>query len=247
MTQWVEGRLVGRRSWTDNLHTLLIDAPVEPFQAGQATRLAMDIEGEQVARYYSYVNAPHERHLEFYFVSTPERPFTERLQRLRIGDTILVSPKSTGNSTLAVVPDARHLWLLATGTALGAFLSLLKTEEPWQRFEEIVLVHAVRTAEELTYRKVIRGFNERYPDRLTVVPFVSRQQAQFALQGRIPEAIGDGRLERRAGLALDPDCSQVMVCGNPGMVEDATVALEARGFRKNTRERRGQITSESYW
>lgn len=247
MNYWVEGQVVGKKSWTDNLYSLRVDAPVEPFRAGQFTQLALDIDGERIGRPYSFVNAPDERPLEFHFIAIPHGPLTDRLQALRAGDRIWVSARPAGFFTLAEVPDAPHLWLLATGTALGVFLSLLKTDELWARFGKVVLVHAARTASELTYHDEIRGFEARHPGRFTYIPFVSREDTDFAIRGRIPQAIEDGRLEERAGLPLRAQDSQVMICGNPGMVRDTIRVLEERGLRRNKRSERGHITTEHYW
>lgn len=247
MNYWVEGRVVGKKHWTENLYSLTIDAPVEPFRAGQFTQLALDIEGERVARPYSFVNGPDERPLEFHFVAIPHGPLTDRLQSLAPGDRIWVAARASGYFTLSEVPDARHLWLLATGTALGVFISLLKTDELWSRFERVVLAHAARRAGELAYRDEIQGLGERYPGRLTYIPFVSREETDFAIRDRIPAAIADGRLEDRAGLKLDPNDTQVMICGNPDMVRDTIAVLETRGFRRNKRTTPGHITTEHYW
>ena len=127
------------------------------------------------------------------------------------------------------------------------YLSILKTEEPWRRYERIVLVHAVRTVSELTYRDTIEALQREHAGQFVFVPVVSREQTPYTLQGRIPDMIEDGRLEARAGLPLDPARSQLMLCGNPGMVKDTTEALEARGFTKNRRREPGQITTEKYW
>jgi len=67
------------------------------------------------------------------------------------------------------------------------------------------------------------------------------------LQGRIPAAIQDGRLEAAAGAPIAPERSQFMLCGNPGMLKDAAAELLARGLRKNRRRTAGQITVESFW
>ena len=80
-----------------------------------------------------------------------------------------------------------------------------------------------------------------------ILGFLSREAADYALAGRIPQAIGDGRLEARAGLSLDAALAHVMLCGNPAMVADATAALAARGFRKHKRKEPGQISMETYW
>jgi ferredoxin--NADP+ reductase len=247
MSHWVQGKVVGNRHWTDELYSLQIDAPVEPFRAGQFTRLALDIDGERVGRPYSYVNAPDERPLEFYFISIPHGPLTDRLRQLQIGDPIWVSARAGGFFTLAMVPEAHNLWLLASGTALGVFLSQLKTEEPWRRFTRVILVHGVRTADELTYADEITRFAALHPKQFVYIPFVSREETAFALRGRIPEAIRDGRLEQRAGVRLQADTCQVMICGNPDMVRDTTAVLEERGFKKNRRSDAGQITTENYW
>src|SRR5574342_10359 len=111
--KWVEGKVVGLRPWTDQLFSLTVDAPVESFKAGQFARLALEIDGEQVARPYSYVNAPDERPLEFYFITVPSGPLTTRLAVLGPGDPVLVSSRPSGMLTLSELPEAEHLWLLS--------------------------------------------------------------------------------------------------------------------------------------
>jgi ferredoxin--NADP+ reductase len=137
--------------------------------------------------------------------------------------------------------------MLSTGTAIGPFLSILKTDEPWRRFSSIVLVHAVRNSEELTYQDQIRRLLDEHPVELKIVPFVSREDTGFAIKGRVPEAIKDGRLEAKSGVELSAERSQVMICGNPDMVRDTSLMLEARGLKKNRRKAPGHITVENYW
>lgn len=247
MAQWIEGRVVERIDWTGRLHSLRIEAGIEPFRAGQFTKLGLDINGEIVGRPYSVVSAPGDPVLEFYFSTVPEGPLSPRLSALKPGNAIQVSPRANGFLVLDEVPPAIHLWLVSTGTGIGPFLSILKTHEPWQRFQRVMLVHAARTPEELTYRRAIARIAEAEPKRFTYIPFLSREPADYALAGRIPQAIADGRLEARAGLAFDAALAHVMLCGNPAMVEDATAALAARGFRKHKRKEPGQISMETYW
>jgi len=248
MSKFVEGTVVGKRRWAERLYSLQVDtAEILPFQAGQFTKLALDIDGEMVGRAYSLINAPDETPLEFYFIEVPGGLLTQRLAALEVGDAVWVAPQAAGFLTLAEVPDAKHLWLLSTGTGIGPFLSILKTEEPWQRFERVVLVHAVRHADELAYGETIRDLAQQHGEQFRFVPFVSREVADFALRARIPAAIADGRLEARAGIALAPESSQVMLCGNPDMLRDTSEALLTRGLKKNRRNDPGQITLESYW
>lgn len=247
MAQWVEGRVIERIDWTPRLHSLCIEAAIEPFKAGQFTKLGLEIGSEVVGRPYSIVSAPGDPLLEFYFSTVPEGPLSPRLAQLDAGSPIQLAPKANGFLVLDEVPPSIHLWLLATGTGIGPFLSILKTAEPWQRFQRVVLVHAARAAEELTYRRAIARLLEAEPKRFSYLPMLSREPADYALAGRIPAAIADGRLEARAGLALEPALAHVMLCGNPAMIEDALAALAARGMRKHRRKEPGQISIETYW
>lgn len=247
MARWIEGTVVDNIKWTDSLYSLRVQAPIEGFNAGQFGRLALEINGKPLGRPYSFVNAPDEDILEFYSIVVPDGPLSTRLYHLESGDTVLVGPKGAGFFTLNMVPDADTLWMLSTGTALGPFLSMLKTDEPWRRFKRMVLVHAVRRVEELTYQDTIRGFAERNPEQFQYVPFVSREETDFALPGRVPAAIESGKLEERTGLRLNVEDSQVMICGNPDMVRDTQEVLAERGFSPNTRKQKGHITTENYW
>jgi len=238
---WLTGRVLENRHWTETLFSLRVEGARLSYQAGQVVRIALDINGERVARAFSFVNPPDDPVLEFYGVIVPQGPLSPRLAKLNPGDALYVAPNPAGFLVLGEVPDAETLWLLATGTGVAPFLSILRTETPWRRFKNVVLVHAVRYASELTYKDVIRGTAARY------VTFVSREPGPGSLTGRIPAAIQDGRLEQAAKLALRPETSHVMLCGNPQMLRDASAALAARGMRKHRRRAAGHITVESFW
>jgi ferredoxin--NADP+ reductase len=98
----------------------------------------------------------------------------------------------------------------------------------------------------MAYRDVLQKLQERYGEQFRVISFVSRQDTDFAIKGRIPEAIEDGSLEKKVGLILSASQSQVMVCGNKAMVHDALQVLEKRGLKKSKYRDPGQITIESY-
>jgi ferredoxin--NADP+ reductase len=239
--KWLQGRVIENRHWTDTAFSLRVEAPRLGFEAGQFVRIALE---EELARPFSFVNPPHDPVLEFYGIVVPGGPLSPRLERLRAGDRLLVASNPAGFLVLSEVPDARTLWLVSTGTGIAPFLSLLRTETPWQRFRNVVLVHAVRQAAELVYQDVIRKISKERG--LRSVTFVSREAHAGSLAGRIPSALRDGRLEKAAGLALDHD-AHVMLCGNPDMLKDAQAALAERGLRKHRRRNPGHITVESFW
>jgi ferredoxin--NADP+ reductase len=246
MSSWLEGRVLENRAWTETLFSLRVEAPKLSFEAGQFVRIALDIGGERVARPFSFVNAPDDPVLEFYGVIVPQGPLSPHLARLKAGDALHVADNPSGFLVLSEVPAAEDLWLLATGTGIAPFLSILRTGAPWERFRRVFLVHAARMASELVYRELVLDLQSTRK-QFGYVSVVSRQAHPGSLAGRIPAAIRDGRLEAAAGAAIAPERSQFMLCGNPAMLKDAGAELARRGLRKNRRRAPGHITVESFW
>jgi ferredoxin--NADP+ reductase len=244
---WNTGRVIGHKHWSNDLHTLYVDSDIEPFEAGQFVKIGLNINGEEVGHAYSLVNPPEKTPLEFYYISVPNGQLTSRLAGLKSGDSLLIAPKAHGFLTLDEVPVAKHLWLMATGTGVGPFLSILATQKPWQRYERVILVYAVRALSELNYQDLMLQLLAEHPKQFSYIPFISREIVDFALAGRIPQAIFDGRLEGRAGVNINSKDSQIMLCGNPQMVKDATNTLIERGLKKHRRFTPGHISSENYW
>src|SRR5205809_1512618 len=154
-TQWLEAKVLENRHWTDALFSLRVEGPGLQFEAGQFVRLALDIDGERIARPFSFVNPPADPVHEFYGIVVPGGPLSPTLARLQPSDTLYLAPNPAGFLVLSEVPDAETLWLISTGTGIAPFLSILRTEAPWRRFRNVVLVHAVRNAKELVYRDLI--------------------------------------------------------------------------------------------
>ncbi len=246
MDQWLEGKVVEKRHWCDNLYSLRVSAEVDPFTAGQFTRLALEIDGERVARPYSFVNTPQDELLEIHFNEVENGPLSPRLASLKPGDRVWVSAKANGLFTLEQIPDAQQLWMIATGTALGVYLSILRTEETWKRFQTLLLVHNVRKQGHLCYAGEIAELKARHGERFRYLPILSRESAAGILQGRILATLEDGRLEAEAGVPLSAEGSHVMLCGNMAMIREVSQALDARGMRKHRRQEPGHYSTEKY-
>jgi len=247
MASWNTGKVIKQIQWTENLFSLFIESELEPFQPGQFVKIALEIDGEIVGRPYSLVNVPESSTLEIYYIKVAGGPLTSELVKLQAGDSIMVAPRAHGFMVLDEVPQARDLWLVATGTGIGPFLSMLSTDKVWQRYQRVILVYAVRTLAELSYQEKITQLLAQHDSQFAYVPFISREASQLALSGRIPQAIEDGRLEAHAGAKIDTSNSQLVLCGNPQMIEDTMNMLAQRGLKKHRRKEPGQITVESYW
>ncbi|PKO53221.1 MAG: ferredoxin--NADP(+) reductase [Betaproteobacteria bacterium HGW-Betaproteobacteria-20] len=247
MSAWNVGKVVEHKQWNNTLYSLYVESDIEPFEAGQFVKIALEINGELVGRPYSLVNPPDSQPLELFYIEVPNGLLTSHLVNLKPGDNIQIATRAHGFMILDEVPQAKHLWLMATGTGVGPFLSMLMTDKPWQRFERAILVYAVRTLSDLCYQERITQILAMHPGQFSYIPFLSRESSDFAMTGRIPQAIIDGRLEARAGIGISAEDSQVMLCGNPQMVKETNNTLTERGLKKHRRFEPGQITVENYW
>jgi ferredoxin--NADP+ reductase len=154
--------------------------------------------------------------------------------------------QAIGYFTLDEIPDGENLWLLATGTALGVFLAILKTSIPWKRFKKVILIHSVRYAEELIYQDLIAKMKQRYPDQFIYLNSVTRSKVKGSFNFRIPEGLSSKKFQESTQIEINED-SQFMICGNPEMIKETTEVLKSFGLNKNRRAKPGNITVERYW
>ncbi len=243
------------RTWTDSLFSFRTTRDRGyRFVPGQFARLGVPgaAEGSIVWRAYSIASAAHDEHLEFFSVVVPNGQFTSRLARLREGDAIHVERKSYGFLTTDRFEAGRDLWMLATGTGLAPFLSILHDFNTWEQYENLVLVQSVRTERELAYEELIRGFDKseyyaEFAHKLRYIRIVTREPVPGALRDRVTKLLASGVLEANIDLKLDHDRSRIMLCGNPEMVEDSRKILVDRGFRLSRRGEPGHLATENYW
>ena len=246
MAKWITGKVVENRRLNDYLTALIIDAPFTPFEAGQFVRVGVADGDEVLARPYSLVNTPEEPCLEVYFNIVEEGPLSPRLFALEAGDKVLVSDNPSGFLTVSELPECRHLWMIATGTGIGPFLSILKSEAVWRRFEKVVLCYSVSLAVELAYQDLIQQVLARHPEQFVYVPIVTREAHAGALGVRITTLMRDGTLEKHTGLAINAENSHVMMCGSSEMITDVSAELASRDMQKHRRRAPGHYTTEKY-
>lgn len=230
-------RVISVHHWNDRLfsfRTTRDDAL--RFINGQFVMLGLEQEGRPLTRAYSIASANHEEYLEFLSIKVPGGPLTSKLQHLAVGDPVVVSRKPTGTLVLRDLRPGKTLYLLATGTGLAPFLSLIQDPESYERFEKVVLVHGVRTVSELAYRDFITHdlpnheyFADFVRDQLIYYPTVTREP--FHHRGRITELVDSGKLFADIGLPpFDVKTDRAMICGSPQMIRDCCARLDARGF-----------------
>lgn len=238
--------------FAQNHETKLITSEAQDYEEqGYETKgQHVDLDG-YVFRAYSVASSPYDEFIEFFSVVIPEGEFTSKVNHIQVGDSLLLNTTPFGYLTLAryQLPLPNDLWLLATGTGLAPFLSILKTIDVWQQYQRIILVYSARTSQELAYQEEIGSIKSIYGDNgaaFVFLPIVTREADYAGEKARVPNLIVSGKLTQLVGQKLDKERSHVMLCGNPQMVEDTKEALKSIGLTMNRRGE-GNIAVENYW
>jgi ferredoxin--NADP+ reductase len=236
-----EQRVTSVRKWSEKTFSFTTTKPEDfHFNNGEFVTIGLRAEGKLIARAYSIVSTNAVNHLEFLSIFVPDGPLTSRLVHIREGDSVWINNKTTGSLTLNYVQPGRNLYLLATGTGLSPFMSLIRDSLTYEAYEKVILVHTVRTVRELAYKKEIEALSG---DALRYVPTVTREP--FETQSRGSNLFTSGELFTRLGLPkADPGQDRVMLCGNPHMNREMTAYLEEQGWTMTTYRGVGNFTVE---
>jgi ferredoxin--NADP+ reductase len=237
--------------WTDNLFTFTTTRdPSLRFKNGQFVMLGLEVAGRPLLRAYSVASANYEETLEFFSIKVPDGPLTSKLQHLKVGDEVLVGRKPTGTLLVDYLVPGRRLYLLATGTGLAPYLSLIKDPETYENYEKVILVHGVRTVAELAYEDLITRelpeneyFGELVREKLIYYPTVTREP--YRNQGRITDLITSGKLFADIGLPpLNKEDDRVMLCGSPQLLDDMRMIMKDLGFEEGSTTEPGDFVIE---
>ncbi len=229
------------RPWSDKTFSFTLSRPQDfSFENGEFVTIGLKREGRLVARAYSIVSTADRDHLEFLSIHVPDGPLTSQLVQVRPGDSVWVNSKATGSLTLNHLQPGRVLYMLATGTGLAPFISLVRAGETYRHYEQVVLVHSVRTVRELAYREELASHSHA---RLHYFPTVTREP--FPTPERGADLFRSGDLSQRLGLpAPDPEHDRVMICGNPEMTREMTDYLKETGWTLTNHRGIGNFTTE---
>ncbi len=250
-THLSQERVLSVHHWTERLFSFTCTRdPSLRFENGQFAMIGLEIEGKPLLRAYSMASANYEDHLEFLSIKVPDGPLTSLLGHLQVGDSVLIGRKPTGTLLLDNLRPGRNLYLLATGTGLAPFMSLIKDPSVYDRFERVILTHTVRLVGELAYVDHIRHelprhelLGEEIAAKLSYYPSVTREA--FPTGGRITSLIESGRIFADLSLpALDPALDRVMICGSNEMLADIERLLLARRFDEGNNANPGSYVVE---
>jgi ferredoxin--NADP+ reductase len=240
--------------WNDTLFSFKTTRlPSFTFENGQFVMIGIELDGKPLLRAYSIASANYEDELEFFSIKVPDGALTSRLQYIQVGEPLTLSTRPAGTLVAGHLKPGRHLYLLATGTGLAPFMSIIKDPHIYEQYEKIIVVHGVRYISELAYRKTILEElpdNELFGDwvqkQLIYYPTVTREEfSTEAHQQRITHLLTKDTLTQEIGLPpIDPLTDRFMLCGNQAMLNDTMAILNERGFKKATSREQGDYVIE---
>jgi ferredoxin--NADP+ reductase len=251
MSAFNEEKVLSVHHWTDKLFTFTVTRDIGfRFLNGQFTMIGLKVNNKPLLRAYSIVSANYEDHLEFLSIKVPDGPLTSRLQHIQSGDSVVVGRKPTGTLVLDYLLPGKRLYMLATGTGLAPFMSIVRDPYTYERFEQVILVHGVRQKDELAYHDLLHEHLPRHEllgeivvGKLRYYPTVTREP--YKNMGRVTDLIESGKLFTDLEMPpLNQTEDRVMICGSMAMLRDLKALLENRGFHEGNTTRSGDFVIE---
>jgi ferredoxin--NADP+ reductase len=225
------------RHYTDRLFSFRITRPPTfRFRSGEFVMIGLPNAEKPVFRAYSVASPSWDEELEFFSIKVPSGPLTEHLQRVKIGDTVLLRKKPTGTLVNDALLAGRRIYMLSTGTGIAPFASLIRDPETYEKFDEVILTHTCREVAELRYgQELVDGIredpllSELAGGRLRHYATVTREPYPFT--GRITNLMLSGKYFADLNLStIDPQSDRAMICGSVAMLRDTKSTLESFGL-----------------
>jgi len=223
-------KVIEVQHYTDKLFRIRLERPRSyRFTAGEFVMIGM--EGTP-KRAYSISSGPYDDWIEFYSIKVQDGPLTSKLQHVQVDDTIKVGEKPTGTLLLANLTLGGDLVLMASGTGIAPFISLLRDPETYDLFDNITVTWTTRLhAEQDCYRDFLNEMPIEYISTVTQEP--------AELQGRIQVFMEDGTVE-----IDNPAQQRIMLCGSIDFNDDLKDHFNSLGFSEGNKKTQGTFVQE---
>jgi ferredoxin--NADP+ reductase len=250
------------KHYTDRLFSFKCTRPASlRFRSGEFVMIGLmgDVNPKTVKqvpllRAYSIASPSWDEEMEFYSIKVQDGPLTSKLQHIKVGDEIFMKPKPVGTLVHDALIPGKRMWFFATGTGFAPFASLLREPQTFEDYDEIIITHTCRQADELIYgRNIIESLKEDellnevigegFWKKIKYYPTTTREES--AKMGRITDLINSG--EAYKDLGVEPLCPQndrAMICGNLAFNLELKAMLEAAGLEEGANSKPAQYVVE---
>ena len=244
--------------YTDSLFRFRVTRPASMrFRSGEFVMIGLmgnphPETGKQkhLLRAYSIASPAWDDTLQFYSIKVDNGPLTSQLQRIKVGDQVILKPKSVGTLVHDALTPANRIWFFSTGTGIAPFASLLREPETYERFDQVILTHTCRDVADLKFGKELISetktnilVGEEAQQKLHYYPTTTRETSKK--MGRITSLLEDGSLLVDLGVTdFNATNDRAMVCGSIGLNTDMKRILENYGLREGANSDPGDYVIE---
>lgn len=244
--------------YTDSLFRFRVTRPASlRFRSGEFVMIGLmgnphPETGKQkpLLRAYSIASPAWDDTLQFYSIKVDNGPLTNRLQHIKVGDQVILKPKSVGTLVHDALTPANRIWFFSTGTGIAPFASLLREPETYERFDQVILTHTCRDVADLKFGKELIAetktdilVGEEAQQKLHYYPTTTRETSKK--MGRITSLLEDGSLLVDLGVTdFNATNDRAMVCGSIGLNTDMKRILENYGLREGANSDPGDYVIE---
>ncbi len=204
-----------------------------------------------VMRAYSIASSSRTKeYVEFYIGMVHSGSLSPRILNLKVGDRLFLGPKFKGMFTLSQVPEDFNAVLIATGTGVAPYMSMIRTEIAQKLNRKLAVFHGAYQSGDLGYHSELSTLDDMSEDFL-YLPTLSHAHEEVTpwngQEGFVQKLWEDGHLEKAWGVKPTPENTNVFLCGNPFMIKDMTTLLEGEGFIRHTKKQHGTFHIEQYY
>lgn len=246
----VKEKVLEVKHYTDRLfHFKTTRDPGTRFRDGEFLMIGLEVEGKPLLRAYSVASPNYEEYMEWFSIKVPNGPLTSKLQNIKPGDEIITNTKAVGTLVLDNLKQGRNLYMLATGTGVAPFMSLVRGVDTYDHYDNVILLWSTRLVKELAYKDFLEGLNDHEiwgeitQGKFKFYPSVTRED--FINTGRITNAMYDGSVYEKLGVEpFDKEKDSAMICGSMPMNLEFKEYFEKMGCKEGNSQTRGDYVLE---
>ena len=246
----VKEKVLEVKHYTDRLfHFRTTRDPGTRFRDGEFLMIGLEVENKPLLRAYSVASPNYEEYMEWFSIKVPNGPLTSKLQNIKPGDEIVTNTKAVGTLVLDNLKQGRNLYMLATGTGVAPFMSLVRGVDTYDHYDNVILLWSTRLVKELAYKDFLEGLNDHEiwgeitQGKFKFYPSVTRED--FINTGRITNAMYDGSVYEKLGVEpFDKEKDSAMICGSMPMNLEFKEYFEKMGCKEGNSQTRGDYVLE---
>ena len=201
-----------------------------------------------IKRAYSIASSSTDEYVEFYISLVRSGSLTPRLWNLEIGERIYMSQKPTGMFTLDEVDENKNVILIATGTGVAPYMSMLRTDA-LHRKGSLVVIQGAANSWDLGYYSELKLLSSMFP-KFTYYPTITdpaKEPAGWSGDVRFIQDIWkDEKFKEIIKFDPKPENTHIFLCGNPIMINGMKELLFGLDFKDHSRKSPGQIHAEEF-